>query len=274
MNKLKDVKIIFTDIDGTLTNNKKEISEETIKAIKNAINKGIIVVLCSGRNNNYVCNMSKKAHASNYIIACNGGEIFDYENNLHINSNKIDIKDIEKIWDYCANNNICCLLNSTNIRYCNNNHYVPDKEKKQINSLEEINDDIFQIVTIGYDYQIMNKLEKIIASINLNITNPSLNYIKKEAMEKHFFFDINNTNTNKGAAITTLLNFLNIKKENAIGFGDHINDYDLFDAVGFKIAMGNANEGLKEKADYITLSNDEHGVAYFLNNYIDYDNEK
>ena len=71
-----------------------------------------------------------------------------------------------------------------------------------------------------------------------------------------------------------LLDYLNIEKKQSIGFGDHINDYDLFNEVGFKIAMGNANDDLKEIADFVTLSNDENGVAYFLNNFIEYTEEK
>lgn len=270
MEKLKNIKIAFIDIDGTLSNSKKEIENKTSIAIKNATDKGLLVVLCSGRNNRYVCNASKKVNASNYIISCNGGEIFNYKENKYIDSKSLNKVDVETIWNYCNNNNIGCILNCKNIRYCNNNYFVKEEDKILINDINEINEDIFQMVTFGYDYDKMNELEKLINITNSKISNPSLSYIEKDCSKHYYFFDITNNNVSKGEGITTLLNYLNLTKENAIGFGDHINDYDLFNSVGFKIAMGNANIKLKEKADFVTLTNDEYGVAHFLENYIDY----
>lgn len=270
MEKLKNIKIAFIDIDGTLSNSKKEISNITSMAIKRATEKGLLVVLCSGRNNLYVYNASKSANASKYIISCNGAEIFDYKNNLHIKSSKIKRNDTSIIWDYCNSNNIGCLLNAKNNRYCNKNHFIEENDKILINDLKDVSDDIFQLVAVGYDYKTMHELEKLINSTNLRIANPSQSYLQKDCANHHLFFDITNNDVSKGSAIEELLNYLKVSRENAIGFGDHINDFDLFDAVGFKIAMGNANPKLKEKADFITLSNDEHGVAYFLDNFIDY----
>ena len=270
MEKLKNVKIIFTDIDGTLSNSNREITKETASAIKTATDNGILVVLCSGRSNTYVSDFSKKCNASNYIISCNGAEVFDYKNNKYINHSNIDINKINTIWNFCLDNNLGCILNCGNIRYSNSNNAIEEKDKKITNDISTLNDPVFQIVTYGYDYDKMNKLEKLINNQKLHIINISHRYLNKDCSNHHFFFDTINNNINKGTAIKELLNFLNIDKENAIGFGDHINDYDLFNEVGFKVAMANANPKLKEKADYITLSNDENGVAYFLNNFIEY----
>lgn len=61
-----------------------------------------------------------------------------------------------------------------------------------------------------------------------------------------------------------LLEILDIKKEEAIAIGDDNNDLSMFEQVGYKIAVSNAIDIVKEKADEITLSNDENGVAVFL----------
>ena len=68
-------KIIFIDIDGTLRNDKKEITDRTKVAIHKIVEKGIPVVICSGRPRQYTKKVSQEALASNYIIVCNGGEI-------------------------------------------------------------------------------------------------------------------------------------------------------------------------------------------------------
>jgi len=270
MKKLKNIKIAFVDIDGTLSNSKRKIAKETSEAIKNATDQGLLVVLCSGRNNEYVQNASQSANASSYIIACNGAEIYDYKNDVYIKKNIIDMDDINTIWDFCQRNNLGCILNSKHNRLCNKNHFIEEEDKILIDNVKDIKKDVFQIVVFGYEYKKMQELEKLIDSTVLKISNYSLSYLEKNCSSHHFFFDITNHDTSKGIAIKELLNYLNLTKENAIGFGDHINDFDLFDAVGFKIAMGNSNPKLKEKADFVTLSNDEHGVAYFLNNFIDY----
>ena len=79
MKKIENIKVIFVDIDGTLTNDNKQISEFTKQIIKKVTENGIYVVLCSGRANAYVCKYSKMSEASNYVISSNGAQIYDYE---------------------------------------------------------------------------------------------------------------------------------------------------------------------------------------------------
>lgn len=273
MEKLKNIKIAFIDIDGTLSNSEKKITSETIKAIKEAKTKGLQVILCSGRSNRYVYNMSKIANASNYFICCNGAEIYDYNENKYIYYNKMDFEDIKKVWYFCKDNGICCILNSTKDRYCNEHLYIEEKNRYLIDDINIVKDiDIYQIITGNNNYDSMYRLSECLKEIeNLKITNASNSFVTKNKNSNHYFLDIDNKDVSKGNAIKKVLNYFNLTKENAIGFGDHINDFDLFNEVGFKIAMNNASTKLKDKADFITLSNDENGVAYFLNNYIDYE---
>lgn len=65
------------------------------------------------------------------------------------------------------------------------------------------------------------------------------------------------------------MEILNIKKEETIAIGDDINDLSMFEQVGYKVAVDNAIDVVKEKADEITLSNDEDGVAVFLDKLIE-----
>ena len=72
-------KAIFIDIDGTLRNDKKEISIRTKEIIKKFVEKGILIVICSGRQNKNVEQISIEASCSPYIITSNGAQVFDYE---------------------------------------------------------------------------------------------------------------------------------------------------------------------------------------------------
>lgn len=82
--------------------------------------------------------------------------------------------------------------------------------------------------------------------------------------DKTIFCDIANIDSNKGIAVKKMLEILNIKKEETIAIGDDNNDLSMFEQVGYKVAVNNAIDIVKEKADEITLSNDEDGVAIFL----------
>ena len=78
------------------------------------------------------------------------------------------------------------------------------------------------------------------------------------------FCDIANIDSNKGNAVKKLLKILKIAKDETIAIGDDNNDLSMFEQVGYKVAVDNAIDIVKEKADEITLSNDEDGVAVFL----------
>ena len=82
--------------------------------------------------------------------------------------------------------------------------------------------------------------------------------------DKTIFCDIANINSNKGNAVKKLLEILNISKNEAIAIGDDNNDLAMFEQVGYRVAVDNAIDVVKEKANEITLSNDDDGVAVFL----------
>ena len=82
--------------------------------------------------------------------------------------------------------------------------------------------------------------------------------------DRSVFCDVANIESSKGNAVKKLLEMLNIRKEEAVAIGDYINDLSMFEQVGYKVAVGNAVERVKEKADEITLPADEDGVAVFL----------
>ena len=80
--------------------------------------------------------------------------------------------------------------------------------------------------------------------------------------------DAINEGVSKGSAIEKLLEILKIDKKDSICFGDYINDLDMFDTCGYKVAMENACDEIKEKADYVTFSNNDNGVSYFIDKYL------
>lgn len=260
--KLNNIKMIFLDIDGTLYNSKKQLTEYTKKILNKVAEEGIYVVLCSGRQNSQVCELSKSIDISKYAISCNGAFVYNYEDDIDIAENVMKKESIEKIWSFCKEENIKLILEAKKDRYVN---FESDERKHiKIDGIEDILDKkIFQMVI---DEIVIEKTEKVkellISDDNIWTANYGPSYYG------NYFFDINNKNIDKGIGIKELIKYLGIKKEETIGFGDGINDYAMIRECGIGIAMGNAEEELKRTADYVTLTNNEDGVAKFIEEYI------
>ena len=266
MNNLK-IKIVFFDIDGTLTNSNKVISENTINTLNKLIEKNIFIVLCSGRSNSYIKQYLKQINKSKYIISNNGGLIYDNNLNKIVISHTLYSKDLEYLWNYSNDTKTEFIINTINNNY--SNKFVKNKEDKVIiDKLSDIKEDKVQLVISNGDINIMKELELYIDNkTNLKVINKSFDYMN-EIKGGYYFFDVVNKNVSKGNAINDLLKILNISKKNSLCFGDSINDIDMFKNVGFSVAMGNAIEDLKNIADYVTDTNDEDGISKFFDKYL------
>lgn len=268
MEKLNNIKIIFIDIDGTLTNSNNKITESTKKSIKKIIDENIKVIITTGRNYFYASNKSKNANASNIVISSDGSVIYDYKENKTLYKNNIDNNKVKKLYNYANDNNLGILINSNHSSYCNK--FVKEKEKysAKIVSYNEIeNIEVCQIVIMSNKKNQIEKIKNIINKLNLKISYFSKSF-KANNVQKDYSIDIVNNNVSKGESVKYLLKKLKIEKEQSLCIGDYDNDLEMFKACGFRVAMKNSTEKVKKEADFITLSNDEDGVAYFLNKYL------
>ena len=260
-------KIIFIDIDGTLRNDKKEITEKTKEAIQKTIEKGIYVVLCSGRPREYVEEVSKKALTSSYLIGCNGGEIYDYKEKKTMYINALENEAVIALWQIVERYDIQLIMISNGKRIV----------RKQTDDntdilLEEpienfiIDNPVTQCVFSSLNLEnIRNSKEEINDIKKIEIVNLSKCLVNnKFPEEKPFFLDITCKDTSKGNAIKKLCEYLKIDLKDSVAIGDSYNDVTMFEVVGHSVAMGNAPEDIKRIVDEVTDTNNEDGVAKFL----------
>lgn len=268
---------IFIDIDGTLRNSNGEISNRNIDAINKIINKGTLVVICSGRPRFYVSEISKISNASKYIISSNGAEIYDILDNKILSVSKIPKDAVLNIYELCDKQKIRCTLNAGDVRYLNKSWHFDSNELK-IGSVEEVKDildknNIAQIVVsedrLNKMFVIKDKISSILFEYDLKISNQSRNlgYHQVNSIEAAFI-DITKTNVSKGNAVIEFCKLMNIDIKNTVAIGDDDNDLSMFDVVGYSVAMKNATEKVKNEADFTTLSNNDDGVAEFLYNIV------
>lgn len=270
-----DYKLIVTDMDGTLLSNHHEVSEENREALKKAIAKGVKVAIATGRIYTSARNYAKLLDINTPIIACNGALIREngtenviYENKIENNSciKIIDILDKYNIFYqfYSADTLYCKELNHSSLKYYEFNKSISEDMRINIvidNNLEEsIKDkDILKVIIIDEDKDILKKIKEELRDIdNIELCSSWHNNI-----------EIMNKGVNKGHAVKRLAEFLGINREEIITFGDNYNDLSMIEYAGMGVAMGNAEDLVKEKANYITDKNTESGVAKALNKLLD-----
>ena len=255
--------LIAIDSDGTLRKNDGTITEKTKLAIKKQMGKGNIVVICTARPRYHTLEISEDVGISNYLISSNGSEVFDIKENKIIWSSYIDKEKCKLLYEYANNNNIRIMFVLDNSEYVtkftrNDNQILLNDEN--FNDVFESN--VKQIMVIDKDKEKIDEFKKIVKSkYKMNILDSS----NKKSEES--WFSIISNNASKGIAIKKISEYLNIPIENTIAIGNDKNDISMFEIAGISVAVNNASKSIKNKVDYVTLSNEKDGVATFLNTY-------
>jgi len=255
------VKAIFIDIDGTLRDSKEHISDKTIEMIKKVTKKGILVILCSGRPRKYTEAVSRECLASKYIITSGGSNIYDYEKNEVLYVNIMNKEACVKLYEIAEKANVRFIMNVGEGRVVNK---LKDLENGDVKL--ETENDVVQCVISDSNFENIKKIKGQIEAVEkVEIKNQSKNLIEGViTSRKSGYCDVANIETSKGNGIKELCKRLQIDLKDTIGIGDDFNDVAMFQVVGYRVVMGNANDKIKEYADEVTLTNDEDGVAVFL----------
>lgn len=262
--------IVFVDIDDTLNPSNKATSEYTKEVMKKLKEKGIKVVVNTGRSTRYAINKSIEANLSEYVISSNGAEVYDYENKQIIFSKPIPKDQIKKIYEYVQQTKMTLILNSIENRYINTKDYNYNTEPAEY--FEDINEllektDINQLIILSSNFDRMLVLPHMFKEKypELKVVHSSVSLVEENRIPgKEYYHDIVVENTAKSTGIVELLDYLNIDSERAIAIGNGYDDICMADVVGTSVAVENANHILKEVATYITDSTENDGVAKIL----------
>jgi hypothetical protein len=265
--EFKKIKCIILDIDNTLTNSARDITDYTKRTIKEVVEKGIYVVLCSGRPNHHTIAKSKLSNASPIVISDNGAIIYDYALEKTYYSVSIPKEMIYKLNDICLKNDINCVYDTVEDTYRYNKFPPNAYYSVEIDDLSKILDVVTQVVISHPNIDKIKQVAKVLSldsGLIINNTN-----IHVSDYRKLYFCDINDGSVSKGNAIKELMSILGISQEEIICFGDSVNDVSMFEACKYCIAMKNAVDELKDLAYAITeYDNDEDGAARFIKKYI------
>lgn len=255
---MDDVKIVFTDLDSTLTKEPGIIDIKNKTIFEKLKDIGIPVVINTGRALPYIIPICRQFETSNYVISSNGAEIYNIAASKIIYRSIISKENIKKLDEYIAKYNLFFTANGLTKRYTNMEGKVGVGKKEK---LEDIDDDISQVVIESYSLDNMKYLRRDLETeTDLQIINKSKHIVENKLL----YYDIVNKEVSKGKALEILCDYLNIDKKRSMAIGDSGNDIEMLKAAGYKVAVANATDDLKEIADIITLSNKENGVELVL----------
>lgn len=261
------------DLDGTLLNSKGEISFENMQALQELKKHGVKIVLATGRNDVYVKALSAQLGIEEPIIACNGALVRSPMTNEILYHKYMEKKFVEKMICYCFDNgydftaSVCdhmfCAANSERVNIFHHyNEKVPEDFKISICTMEKVEDLPTEQVLKMFIWKLSDQqVSKLKQRYNASGKNTFV------ISEKNGL-DITDKAVNKGAALRILAEKYQIKPERIAVFGDHHNDISMMRVAGYAFAMENAEPEVKEAANYVTKTNDEHGVAYAIKNYL------
>lgn len=242
----KNIKLIALDMDGTLLQSDHEVSIANQEAIKKAMDKGIHVMISTGRWLDYCYDYAERLQLNNYIVTVNGGEIWTPEKKLlERHTHKPEV--MEKMWKIGRKYDVTMWLVSTEQSYRSDN-YPTDFYKEEW-------------LKIGYTTEDLATLDKIRGELaqfeGLELTNSLPTNI-----------EVNPLGVNKANGLKRVCQELDIKMDEIMAVGDSLNDIKMIEQAGLGIAMGNAQDSIKEVADYVTDTNNNDGVAKAIERFI------
>lgn len=283
------MKLIAIDLDGTLLNSSHQVSDENERALREARQAGIEIVVSTGRAHFDVHSIFEPLGIKTWIISANGAAIHAPDGSLY-HCDAIEETRARGILSWLEENQYYYEVFTNKAIYTpETGRQLLDIEMDRVKSanpetdlsvLEQAASVQYSQSGFAYIHSYRELFEKEEHLDFYNILGFSFDERKLKAGWDRFSgqkdltlvssadhnFELASRNASKGQALKRLAQKLGIPMAETAAVGDSLNDYSMLQAAGKGIAMGNAREDIKEIADAVTLTNDQNGVAYMIRN--------
>lgn len=264
-------KILALDLDGTLTNSKKEITPYTKELLFRFQENGGKIVLASGRPTYGIVPLAeelKLKEYGGYILSFNGARIVDCATDEVIYDRTLEKDMISRLYQLSKEYQVNILSYDKNFIVTEQQEDAYAKvESKVCKMIIKKVDSFVEYVTYPVNKCLMTAEGSYLATVEPKIKEIVGNELSVYRSEP-FFLEIMPQNIDKAASLDALLSQLKLTKEALIACGDGFNDLTMIEYAGLGVAMRNGQEIVKKAADYIAPSNDEDGVAFVLNKFV------
>lgn len=270
------IRLILLDIDGTLTNSRKQITPKTREALLRAQASGITLALCSGRPEQGLYRWAEELDMVRHdglFVCCNGGRVVNCRTREVLFDQPIPAEDARAVLEHLKRFRVVPMVARGEYMY------VTDVFDHDICLPEPFNVMRYEARGNGY---LLCEVRDLAEFVDFG-PNKILTYGQPEYLQAHheemagpfrgrvnamftapFYFEYTAPGVDKARAIHSALTPLGFRPEEMLAFGDAENDISMLEYAGTGIAMGNAREAVKRTADEVTASNDEDGIACAL----------
>lgn len=289
--KALTTKILFTDIDDTLLSSEKKISENTHKKILEMLAAGHHFALASGRPINSIIDVARqlgivdevikmreqKATGGIFATSYNGALVYDCIENTPIEQFVISLETAQKIFDMAIAENI-------HIQTYTDTHIVTCAEDKELDfytkrvemphivgtNLEKmLTHPPYKLIAIELEDKGKGKDRSRLEALRFRIEASDIADEVICAYSNAYYLEFYNNRAGKGNALKALCRALNVPIRNSVAAGDEENDVSMIKAAGTGAAVANANQILKECADYVTQNDNDHdAIAELIDKFI------
>ena len=271
------IKAIVMDVDGTLTNDKKEITPKTREVLLKAQKQGILLILASGRPTTGLVEMGKVREMdknNGLSISYNGSKVVNFQTGEELFNEPLKLEDAKAVLEHMKKFEIKPMIDKGDYMYVNDVY----------NCMIRFRGEPFNVIKYesrGGNYKLC-EIDDLAAFVDYPL-NKILTAGEPEYLQEHyiemmepfkdklncmftgpFYFEFTAKDIDKAKALDTVLKPLDITADEVIAFGDGHNDISIIKYAGIGVAMENAVADLKEAADEITLSNEQDGIAESL----------
>ena len=265
-------KVLVLDIDGTLTNSQKEITDNTRRAIWDAVMRGHKIMLASGRPTPGMYRYERElelARYGGYLLSYNGARIVECRTGEVIYQRTLPLGLLPGLYRYARQHHmgLGTYLGDVVISAFEPDEYIQWEAK--INGLPiRVVDHFVEFV----DFDIQKCL--------MTAPGEQAAVYERELQERYgqmasiyrsepYFVEVMPKDVTKASSIEKMLPVLGVDREHVICCGDGYNDISMIRYAGLGVAMANAQTVVKEAADYITTSNDEDGIVQVIRKFME-----
>lgn len=278
---MKDIKLVALDLDGTLFDNSSRISERNLTAIRSITDKGIHVVISTGRPFEGIPFDQIKGTGINYAITANGSGIYEISTGKCLYENAMDEELVTPILNFLLTRDI------------HMDAFIGGKGYTPVQCVETAQKLTVPSSIKNYIITTRTRLDNILQFIHenqLKVQKMTLNFypaadgtlIDRETVRKFLVsnpsittvcggynnLEFTRADANKGVGLRKLAEILGVNLDATMAIGDTENDLAIIEAAGIGVAMGNATDAVKARADYVTTTNTKDGVAAAIEHFI------
>lgn len=270
------VKLIVSDVDGTLLTSDRRLSEENIAAIKKAKEQNIKFTISTGRVVSMLDYYIKTLEITTPVIAFNGAVAWDPVSKETIYDIPMDKEELGELLELCKYYKLDYGVMTMGVNYFSPNSFRIERYKGYNEFAKSHGMSIMEVDIFDENHSCIDgvKVYKLLVtekdSKKIKVMVDHLQSMKYTGytFSEPTLLDISEKSADKGLGVKKLAQYYGLKPEEVCAIGDYDNDISMLSYAGFSVAMGNAQPNVKEHAYYITETNDDNGLAQVMNKYI------